>query len=160
MLARCLADDREQSGGQDLHQADGDRVAPAALWSCTSLVKPPTAEEAIATLVNIAGLDREEDGIMSLQRVIAESLGRDIDEIYANSDKGVLDDVQLLYDINQAVPRCRWGLVRTNRWIRKVACPWCLRPAELPQHWPQGALDYGRSMRRATPRSKAKRSSP
>jgi magnesium chelatase subunit H len=65
--------------------------------------KPPTAEEAIATLVNIAGLDREEEGIMSLQRVIAESIGRDIDEIYGNSDKGVLDDVQLLYDINQAV---------------------------------------------------------
>jgi magnesium chelatase subunit H len=65
--------------------------------------KPPTAEEAIATLVNIAGLDREEEGIMSLQRVIAESIGRDIDEIYGNSDRGVLDDVQLLYDINQAV---------------------------------------------------------
>ncbi|MEO0827133.1 MAG: magnesium chelatase subunit H [Cyanobacteria bacterium J06642_9] len=62
--------------------------------------KPPTAEEAIATLVNIAGLDREEDGIKSLQRIIAESLNRDIDEIYANSDRGVLDDVQLLYDIN------------------------------------------------------------
>ncbi|MEM9162272.1 MAG: magnesium chelatase subunit H [Cyanobacteria bacterium P01_F01_bin.4] len=62
--------------------------------------KPPTAEEAIATLVNIAGLDREEEGIMSLQRIIAESLGRDIDEIYSNSDRGVLDDVQLLYDIN------------------------------------------------------------
>ncbi|NEQ45748.1 MAG: magnesium chelatase subunit H [Leptolyngbya sp. SIOISBB] len=65
--------------------------------------KPPTAEEAIATLVNIAGLDREEEGIMSLQRVIAESISRDIDEIYANSDQGVLDDVQLLYDINQTV---------------------------------------------------------
>ncbi|HEY9738564.1 MAG TPA: magnesium chelatase subunit H, partial [Trichocoleus sp.] len=63
---------------------------------------PPTAEEAIATLVNIAGLDREEDGIKSLQRIIAESLGRDIDEIYANSDRGVLTDVQLLYDITQA----------------------------------------------------------
>jgi magnesium chelatase subunit H len=65
--------------------------------------KPPSAEEAIATLVNIAGLDRDEEGIKSLQRVIAESIGRDIDDIYANSDKGVLDDVQLLYDINQAV---------------------------------------------------------
>jgi magnesium chelatase subunit H len=40
---------------------------------------------------------------MSLQRVIAESIGRDIDEIYGNSDRGVLDDVQLLYDINQGV---------------------------------------------------------
>jgi magnesium chelatase subunit H len=65
--------------------------------------KPPSAEEAIATLVNIGSLDREEDGIKSLQRIIAESLGRDIDEIYANSDRGVLDDVQLLYDINQGV---------------------------------------------------------
>jgi magnesium chelatase subunit H len=63
--------------------------------------KPPTAEEAIATLVNIAGIDRPEDEIQSLQRIIANSIGRDIDEIYKNSDRGVLDDVQLLYDINQ-----------------------------------------------------------
>ena len=64
--------------------------------------KPPTAEEAVATLVNIAGLDREEEGIKSLQRIIAESIGRDIGEIFANSDRGVLDDVQLLYEINEA----------------------------------------------------------
>ena len=73
--------------------------------------KPPTAEEAIATLVNIAGLDRDEEGIKSLQRVIAESLGRDIDEIYGNSDRGVLDDVQLLYDINQGVREAVAALV-------------------------------------------------
>lgn len=65
--------------------------------------KPPSAEEAIATLVNIAGLDREEDDIFSLQRIIAASVGRDIDEVYQNSDRGVLDDVQLLNNINQAV---------------------------------------------------------
>ncbi|WP_017302408.1 magnesium chelatase subunit H [Nodosilinea nodulosa] len=65
--------------------------------------KPPTAEEAIATLVNIASLDREEDGMKSLQRLIAESIGRDIGDIYGNSDRGVLADVQLLYDINQGV---------------------------------------------------------
>lgn len=64
--------------------------------------KPPTAEEAVATLVNIAGLDREEEGFKSLQRIIAESIGRDITEIYNNSDLGVLDDVQLLYEINEA----------------------------------------------------------
>ncbi|MEM1254678.1 MAG: magnesium chelatase subunit H [Cyanobacteria bacterium P01_H01_bin.21] len=64
--------------------------------------KPPTAEEAVATLVNIAGLDREEEGFKSLQRLIAESIERDIDEIYNNSDLGVLDDVQLLYEINEA----------------------------------------------------------
>ncbi len=65
--------------------------------------KPPTAEEAIATLVNIGSLDREEDGIKSLQRIISESIGRDIDDIYGNSDRGHLADVQLLYDINQGV---------------------------------------------------------
>lgn len=64
--------------------------------------KAPSAEEAIATLVNIAGLDRPEEEIMSLPRIIANSLGRNIDEIYKNSDRGVLEDVQLLYEINQA----------------------------------------------------------
>ena len=73
--------------------------------------KPPTAEEAIATLVNIAGLDREEEGIKSLQRIIAESLGRDIEEIYDNSDRGILNDVQLLYDINQGVREAVAALV-------------------------------------------------
>lgn len=63
--------------------------------------KPPSASEAIATLVNIAGLDREEDGILSLQRIIANSLGRDIDDIYQGSDRGVLADVDLLNQINQ-----------------------------------------------------------
>ena len=37
---------------------------------------PPTAEEAIATLVNIASLDRNEDGIKSLPRILAESRPR------------------------------------------------------------------------------------
>ena len=65
--------------------------------------KPPTAVEAIATLVNIANLDRPEEEIMSLPRIIASSIGRDIDEVYQSSDRGNLDDVQLLFDINQAV---------------------------------------------------------
>jgi magnesium chelatase subunit H len=64
--------------------------------------KPPTAEEAIATLVNIASLDREEEQILSLTRVIANSVYRNIDEIFKNSDQGVLADVQLLNDIQQA----------------------------------------------------------
>jgi magnesium chelatase subunit H len=65
--------------------------------------KPPTAEEAIATLVNIASLDREEENILSLTRVIGNSLYRDIDDIFKNSDQGILADVQLLNDIQQAV---------------------------------------------------------
>jgi magnesium chelatase subunit H len=70
---------------------------------CTWWASRPPAEEAIATLVNIGSLDREEDGIKSLQRIIAESIGRDIDDIYGSSDRGHLADVQLLYDINQRV---------------------------------------------------------
>ncbi|MCT7980393.1 magnesium chelatase subunit H [Laspinema olomoucense] len=64
--------------------------------------KPPSAEEAIATLVNIASLDREEEGVKSLLRIIANSIGRDIDELYANNDKGILEDVELLQAIIQA----------------------------------------------------------
>ncbi|MDG2991955.1 magnesium chelatase subunit H [Candidatus Synechococcus calcipolaris G9] len=64
--------------------------------------KPPSTEEAIATLVNIASLDRPEDDILSLPRIIAASVDRDIDSIFQGSDRGVLDDVQLLQEINQA----------------------------------------------------------
>ncbi len=64
--------------------------------------KPPTAEEAIATLVNIAGLDREEEGILSLQRIIANSIERSLEEVYQQSDRGVLGDVELLNSINMA----------------------------------------------------------
>lgn len=76
--------------------------------------KPPSAEEAIATLVNIAGLDREEDGILSLQRIIANSVGREIEQVYQNSDRGVLDDVQLLNDINQATRAAVSAMVQSQ----------------------------------------------
>jgi len=64
--------------------------------------KPPTQEEAVATLVNIANLDREEDGLQSLTRIIASSIGRNIDDIYKNSDRGILGDVELLQQITLA----------------------------------------------------------
>jgi magnesium chelatase subunit H len=64
--------------------------------------KPPSAEEAIATLVNIANLDRPEDEMIGLPRIIANSLGRDIDQVYQNSDRGILEDVQLLQNITEA----------------------------------------------------------
>ncbi|TFI53745.1 magnesium chelatase subunit H [Mastigocladus laminosus UU774] len=74
--------------------------------------KPPSAEEAIATLVNIAGLDRPEEEIQSLPRIIANSVGRDIDEIYKNSDRGILEDVQLLQDITMATRAAVSALVQ------------------------------------------------
>ncbi|CAM9854244.1 unnamed protein product, partial [Phaeothamnion confervicola] len=63
---------------------------------------PPTAEEAIATLVNIAGLDRPEDNIKSLPRIVAESVDRDISEIYQQADKGALADVAMLQKVTEA----------------------------------------------------------
>ena len=74
--------------------------------------EPPTATEAVATLVNIAGLDRPEDEMKSLPRIVAESLGRDIEEVYSNSDRGDLGDVQLLNDINQAVREAVAAMVK------------------------------------------------
>ena len=76
--------------------------------------KPPTAEEAIATLVNISNLDREEEEIVSLPRIIANSIGRDIDEVYANNDRGVLEDVQLFQDITQATRAAVSALVHAQ----------------------------------------------
>ncbi len=74
--------------------------------------KPPTSEEAIATLVNIASLEREEEGIRSLPQIIAESIDRDIQEIYQNNDRGVLEDVQLLQDITEATRKAVAALVK------------------------------------------------
>ena len=76
--------------------------------------KPPTAEEAIATLVNIANLDREEEEIVGLPRIIAESIGRNIEEIYRNNDAGILEDVQLLQDITLATREAVSALVHAQ----------------------------------------------
>lgn len=74
--------------------------------------KPPTAEEAIATLVNIASLDRQEEEIQGLPGIIANSLGRNIDAIYRSSDLGNLEDVQLLQDITLATRAAVTALVK------------------------------------------------
>ena len=76
--------------------------------------KPPTAEEAIATLVNISNLDRSEEEIISLPRIIANSIGRDIDEVYRESDRGNLEDVQLLQDITMATRDAVASLVKAQ----------------------------------------------
>ena len=76
--------------------------------------KPPTAEEAIATLVNIASLDRQEEGITSLPRIIANSIGRDIDQIYTNSDRGILADVELQQQIVTATRIAVASIVNTR----------------------------------------------
>ncbi|KAI0564927.1 magnesium chelatase subunit H [Gracilaria domingensis] len=79
------------------------RLLPSGLHT---IGKPPTAQEATATLVSISSLDRLNDKgeteTKSLPRVIAESINRDIDEIYKNSDKGILEDVDMLQKITEA----------------------------------------------------------
>ncbi|MFO5471364.1 MAG: cobaltochelatase subunit CobN, partial [Dolichospermum sp.] len=74
--------------------------------------KPPSAEEAIATLVNIASLDRQEEEIQGLPGIIARSLGRTIEDIYRNNDAGILADVQLLQDITLATRAAVTALVQ------------------------------------------------
>ncbi|CAN4089907.1 unnamed protein product [Withania somnifera] len=64
--------------------------------------QPPTAMEAVATLVNIAALDRPEDDIYSLPSILAATVGRNIEEIYRGNDKGILRDVELLRQITEA----------------------------------------------------------
>merc|ERR1712160_51372 len=63
---------------------------------------PPSAEEAIATLVNIAQLDRPDDKIEGLPRVIAASIGRDINDVYRGNNAGVLAEVELNDKITEA----------------------------------------------------------
>ncbi|CAN6227395.1 unnamed protein product [Urochloa humidicola] len=64
--------------------------------------EPPSAIEAVATLVNIAALDRPEEGINSLPGILAATVGRDIEDVYRGSDKGILADVELLRQITEA----------------------------------------------------------
>jgi magnesium chelatase subunit H len=68
------------------------RLLPCGLHT---IGKPPTAEEAIATLVSIAALEREEEGLHSLPSLLAQSLGRSIDAVYRGNDAGILADVEL-----------------------------------------------------------------
>merc|ERR1719502_1463277 len=71
---------------------------------------PPTAEEAVATLVNIASIDRPEGNgidddtpISGLPRMLAKARGREIEDVYRGSDAGVLADVRLAEDIKMGV---------------------------------------------------------
>ena len=76
--------------------------------------KPPSASEAIATLVNIASLDRNEQETKSLPRIIATSIGRDINDLYRNNDKGILEDVELLQNITLATRSAVSALVKAQ----------------------------------------------
>ena len=95
----------EEAASLDLEQRDSvvgavysqlmeieSRLLPCGLHT---IGKPPTAEEAIATLVSISALEREDDGLRSLPGLLAESINRDMDEIYKGNNSGDLEDVEL-----------------------------------------------------------------
>ena len=63
--------------------------------------EPPSALEAVATLVNIAAIDRPEENITGFPGILAEAVGRSIESVYRGSDKGDLKDVTLLNEITQ-----------------------------------------------------------
>ncbi|KAG2440917.1 hypothetical protein HXX76_003770 [Chlamydomonas incerta] len=69
---------------------------------------PPTAEEAVATLVNIAELDRPDNNppIKGMPGILARAMGRDIEAIYQGNNKGVLADVDTLQRITEASRTC------------------------------------------------------
>ena len=69
---------------------------------------PPTAEEAVATLVNIAELDRPDNDppVKGLPGILARAIGRDIEEIYSGNNRGVLEDVDTLQRITEASRNC------------------------------------------------------
>ncbi|MBW4529289.1 MAG: magnesium chelatase subunit H [Aphanothece saxicola GSE-SYN-MK-01-06B] len=85
------------------------RLLPCGLHT---IGKPPTAEEAVATLVSIAALEREEEGLRSLPGLLAESLGRTIAEVYRGNDEGVLADVELNRVITEACRSAVGAMVR------------------------------------------------
>ncbi|CAJ1405427.1 unnamed protein product [Effrenium voratum] len=72
---------------------------------------PPTAAESVATLVNIAQLDRPEMGIRSLPRIIAETQGKDIEAVYKGNNEGNLEDVALIQQITEASRKAVGALV-------------------------------------------------
>jgi magnesium chelatase subunit H len=85
------------------------RLLPCGLHT---IGKPPTAEEAIATLVSIAALEREEEGLRSLPALLAESRGRTIADVYSGNDAGVLADVELNRVITEACRSAVGAMVR------------------------------------------------
>tara|TARA_Y100001968_G_scaffold315073_1_gene341268 strand:- start:9652 stop:13599 length:3948 start_codon:yes stop_codon:yes gene_type:complete len=86
------------------------RLLPCGLHT---IGKPPTADEAIATLVNIASLEREDQGLKSLPSLLASSNGRKIEDIYKGNNKGILEDVELNKTITETSRKAVSSLVKS-----------------------------------------------
>lgn len=87
------------------------RVLPCGLHV---IGEPPKLEEAADVITSIVSFDRWEDNLKSLPRLLAESIGRDIDEIYKNSDRGIFAEVELLAQIKRASRKAIEALIQTQ----------------------------------------------
>ena len=87
------------------------RVLPCGLHV---VGEAPKIEDVTDVLSSIASFDRPEDNIKSLPRIICESIGRDIEQLYKSSDKGILEDVELLAQIRAATNKAVGTLVKAK----------------------------------------------
>lgn len=96
------------------------RLLPCGLHVVGS---PPTAAEAIATLVNIAEIDRLDNDppVYGLPGILARTIRRNIEEIYLNNNK--VATIPLPADI---VFPCRSSLGEhlLQMTCRNCSCPW------------------------------------
>jgi magnesium chelatase subunit H len=85
---------------------------------------PPSAEEAVATLVNIAGIDREEEEIHRYAASLAQAIGDDIERIYRRNDAGESRDTsKCLQDITFASRLIASTRLSTTRLTRLAESP-------------------------------------
>ena len=87
------------------------RVLPCGLHV---VGEPPVLADITDVLASIASFDRPEDGVKSLLRIISESIGRDLDQIYKSSDLGILTDVELLAHMRTATTKAVGSLVKAK----------------------------------------------
>ena len=90
------------------------RLLPCGLHT---IGEAPTATEAVATLVNIASLEREEEGLRSLPGLLAESLGLNIEDIYKKNNNGELKFVELNERIIKASREAIFAMVNSLKII-------------------------------------------
>jgi len=86
------------------------RLLPCGLHT---IGEAPTAEEAVATLVNIASLEREQEGLRSLPGLLAESIGLTIEQIYDGNNKGELKFVELNEKIIKTARESSFAMVNS-----------------------------------------------
>ena len=87
------------------------RVLPCGLHV---VGEPPKAEDVTDVLTSIASFDRPEDNMKSFLRIICESIGRDIEQLYKSSDKGIYADVELLSNIRAVANKAVGALVKAK----------------------------------------------